>query len=159
MAINTLAALLSQPYDCLLLVHPYIQILEKLSIEVQESGVSHLNISKELSTSLMTVSASELSRFSQKWLIDTLATFQNGPVLCTCPDLLFDPSLKIDPLSLIRQAARIKQLIVLWPGEYSANTLSYAAPEHHHFRTWKITDSLLRQPIMLIHQISASQGA
>ena len=159
MAINTLAELLSQPYDCLLLVHPYIQILEKLSTEIQESGVSHLNISKGLSTSLMTVSASERSRFSQKWLIDTLATFQRGPVLCTCLDLLFDPSLKIDSLSLIRQAARIKQLIVLWPGEYSANILSYAVPEHHHFRSWKVTDSLLRQPVMLIHQISASQGA
>ncbi len=159
MAINTLAELLSQPYDCLLLVHPYIQIFEKLSTEIQESGVSHLNISKGLSTSLMTVSASERSRFSQKWLIDTLATFQRGPVLCTCLDLLFDPSLKIDSLSLIRQAARIKQLIVLWPGEYSANILSYAVPEHHHFRSWKVTDSLLRQPVMLIHQISASQGA
>jgi hypothetical protein len=159
MAINTLASLLSQPYDCLLLVHPYIQILEKLSTEIQESGVSHLNISKELSTSLMTVSASERSRFSQKWLIDILATFQNGPVLCTGLDLLFDPSLNIDPLSLIRQAARIKQLVVLWPGEYSSNTLSYAVPEHHHFRTWKVTDSLLRQPVVLIHQISASQGA
>ena len=159
MAINTLAELLSQPYDCLLLVHPYIQILEKLSTEIQGLGLSHINISKGLSTSLMTVSASERSRFSQKWLIDTLTIFQNGPVLCTRPDLLFDPSLKIDPLSLIRQAARIKQVIVLWPGEYSANTLSYAVPEHHHFRTWKVTDSLLQQPVVLIHQISASQGA
>ena len=159
MAINTLAELLSQPYDCLLLVHPYIQILEKLSTEIQELGLSHLNISKGLSTSLMTVSSSERSRFSQKWLLDTLVTFQNGPVLCTFPDLLFDPSLKIDPLSLIRQAARTKQLIVLWPGEYSVNTLSYAVPGHHHFRTWKATDSLLRQPIVLIHQISTSQGA
>ena len=159
MAIDTLAKLLSQPYDCLILVHPYIKILENLSTEIQGLGLLHLNISKELSTFLMTISASERSRFSQKWLLDTLITFQNGPVLCTCPDLLFDPSLKIDPLSLIRQAARIKQLIVLWPGEYSANTLSYAVPEHHHFRTWKVTDSFLRQPVVLIRQISTSQGA
>ena len=68
MAINTLAALLSQPYDCLLLVHPYIQILEKQSTEIQGLGLSHLNISKELSTSLMTVAASERSRFLQKCL-------------------------------------------------------------------------------------------
>lgn len=149
----------TQPFDCLLLVHPYIQILEKLSTEIQGPGVSHLNISKELSTSLMAVSASERSRFSQKWLIDTLTKFQNAPVLCTGPDLLFDPSLKIDPMSLIRQAARIKPVIVLWPGEYSAKTLSYAVPEHHHYRTWTVTDALLRQPAMLIHQISASQGA
>jgi hypothetical protein len=158
MAIDNLAALLSQHYDCLILVHPYIQILEKLSTEIQGLGVSHLNISKELSTSLMIVSASERSRFSQKWLIDTISTFQKSPVLCSCPDLLFDPSLIIDPLSLIRQLARIKQLIVLWPGEYSTNALSYAVPEHHHFRTWKVTDSLLQQPVVLIHQISITQG-
>jgi hypothetical protein len=158
-AINSLAALLSQPYDCLLLVHPNIQILENLSTEIQGLEVSHLNFSKELSTSLMTVSASERSRFSQKWLIDTLATFQNGPVLCTCPDLLFDPSFEIDPLTLFRQAARIIRLIVLWPGEYSENVLSYAIPEHHHYRTWKVSDSLLRQPVVIIRRISTSQGA
>jgi hypothetical protein len=159
MAFNTTSAYLSQPYDCLFLVHPYIQILEKLSTEIQGLGVSHLNVSRELSTSLMTVSASERSRFSQKWLMGTLARFPNGPVLCTCPDLLFDPSLEIDPLALFRQVARIKQSIILWPGEYSTNNLSYAVPEHHHFRTWKISDSMLQQPVVLIRQISTSQGA
>jgi hypothetical protein len=159
MANNTTAALLSQPYDCLLLVHPHIQVLERMSNEIRGLGVAYLNVSKELSTSLMLVSASERSRFSQKWLIDSLTSFQNGPVLCTYPDLLFDPSLEIDPLALFRQAARIIQLIVLWPGEYSANTLSYAVPEHHHYRTWKVSDSMLRQPVVIIKQISTSYGA
>jgi len=103
--------------------------------------------------------ARERSRFSQKWLVDSLASFQNGPVLCTCPDLLFDPSLEIDPLALFRQAARIIQLIVMWPGDYASNNLSYAIPEHHHYRTWKLSDSLLRQPVVRIHRISTSQGA
>ena len=159
MAINTTAALLSQPFDCLFLVHPHIQVLERQSNEIQGFGVASLNVSKELSTSLMLVSASERSRFSQKWLIDSLTSFQNGPVLCTYPDLLFDPSLEIDPLALFRQAARIIQLIVSWPGEYSANTLSYAVPEHHHYRTWKVSDSMLRQPVVIIKQISTSYGA
>ena len=158
MAINTIAKLLSQTYDCFLLVHPHIQILARISNEIQGLSIAHLNVSKELSASLMSVSASERSRFSQKWLINALTSFQTGPILCIYPDLLFDPSLEIDPLALFRQASRIIQLIVLWPGEYSANTLSYAIPEHHHFRTWKITDSILRQPIVMIHQISTSQG-
>jgi len=140
--------------DCLILVHSKVQVLESKAKEIQEAGIALLNISRELSSSLMTLSASERSRFSQKWLVDRLADFQNGPVLCTCPDLLFEPSLKIDPLSLFRQAARIRQIIVLWPGEYSTNTLSYAVPEHQHFQTWKLTDSLLRQPAVIIRQIS-----
>jgi hypothetical protein len=159
MATNATISLLSQPYDCLLLVNPQIQVLERMSDEIQSLGVAHLNLSKELSAFLMSVSASERTRFSQKWLVDTLSSLQNGPVLCTCPDLLFDPSLEIDPLALFRQAARIIQLIVLWPGEYSDNHLSYAVPEHHHFRTWKVPDSLLRQPVVIIQRISTSQGA
>ena len=159
MTFNLTATYLQQSYDCLILVHPQIQVLEMVSTQIQGLGFASFNASKELSTSLMPVSVSERSRFSQKWLVDSLASFSHGPVLCTCPDLLFDPLLKIDPLTLFRQAARIIQLIVLWPGEYSANTLSYAVPEHHHFRTWNVSDSLLRQPVVMIQRISTSQGA
>jgi hypothetical protein len=154
MAINNAAALVSQSYDCLLLVHPQIDSLEMVSAQIQELGFACLNISKELSTSLVHVSYSECSHFTQKWVMATLTSFQSGPVLCTCPDLLFDPTLEIDPLTLFRQVARLVRIIVLWPGDYSANTLSYAIPEHHHYRTWKISDSLLRQQVVKIHRIS-----
>jgi hypothetical protein len=159
MAITLTTAILAQPYDCLLLVHPYIQVLESTADEIQGPEICHLNVSRELSAALMPVSASERSRFSQKWVIDRISSFQSGPVLCTCPDLLFDPSLEIDPLTLFRQAARISRLIVMWPGEYSANTLSYAVAEHHHFRSWKVSDSLLRQPVVIIQRISTLSGA
>ena len=156
MAIITTSALLSQPYDCLILVHPLIHVLEMVSEEIQGLGYASLNVSKELSTSLMPVSVSERSRFSQKWLTDSLVTFPHSPVLCIFPDLLFDPSLAIDPLALFRQAARVTQLIILWPGEYSKNKLSYSIPEHHHYRTWNISDSLLRQPVVIIQRILTS---
>ncbi|MHB8806017.1 MAG: BREX-3 system P-loop-containing protein BrxF [Anaerolineaceae bacterium] len=159
MEIKYLDTIFSQSYDCILFVHPYIQKLERISNEISKLGVAYFNVSKELSTSLMPISTNERSSFSQKWFMNTLTSFENGPILCTCPDLLFDPSLEIDPYALFRQAARGIRLIVLWPGEYSSNTLSYAVPEHHHFRTWKVTDALLRQPKVLIHQISTSQGA
>ena len=158
MASISLENTLSQPYDCLILVHPQIQILEKISNEIQGRGIICLNISKDLSTSLIPISASERSRFLQRWLMDTLSLFTTPPVLCICPDLLFDPSLEIDPLALFRQAARIIQLIVLWPGEYSKKILSYALPEHRHFRTWKISDSMIQQPVVTIQQISTLQG-
>jgi hypothetical protein len=148
----------AQPFDCLILAHPQVQILEKISNQLQGLNFAYLNVSKKLSKVLLSVSATDSSRFSQKWLVDTLTSFQSGPVLCTCPDLLFDPSLEIDPLALFRQAARMNQLIVLWTGEYSTNTLSYAVPEHHHYRTWHISDSLLRQPVVIIQRISTSQG-
>jgi hypothetical protein len=159
MPINTAFETISQSYDCLILVHPLIQVLERMSDDIQELGIVHLNVSKELSASLMPILASERGRFSQEHLINSISSYQHDLVLCTRPDLLFEPSLAIDPLALFRKAARVKKLIVCWPGECSANTLSYAVPEHHHFRTWKISDDYLRQPEVVIQRISNTQGA
>lgn len=157
--ISTIEPLLSQSYDCLILTHPQIQILGGVSYDLQSKGIVNINISKELSSELMTVSAAERSRFSQEWLKNAVAKIHESPVLCSSIDLLFHPALNIDPFLLFRQVARIKQVIVLWPGEYSSNTLSYAVPEHHHYRAWKLSNSLLLQPKVLIHSISVSQGA
>lgn len=158
MPITTVDAILSQPYDCLLLVHPSTTILESKANEIQKHGISQLNICKELSKSLINVSISERSRVSQRWIMERLTAFQRGPILCVYPDLLFDPSLKIDPFILFRQAARFTKIIVLWPGEYLSGTLTYAIPEHHHYQTWKITTSLLQNPVVKIQSISNDQG-
>jgi hypothetical protein len=158
MMIENINSYLQQSYDLLILVHPDTQVLERISNEIQDLGVAHLNISQELSAALLSVPAYDRGRFSQKWMMDLPDTYNHGPVLCIHPDLIFEPSFKIDPLALFRQAARVIQLIVLWTGEYSQDILSYAIPEHHHFRTWKVSDSLLRQPMVKIQRISASQG-
>ena len=155
---DSLESILAQPYDCLVLANPQIQILDEISERIQSLGIKHLNVSKELSANLLTIAADTRSRFSQNWLLEAVASFQNSPLLCTYLDLMFDPSFTIDPFSIFRQAARTKQIIVLWPGEYVNNMLSYAIPEHHHYRTWKITESLTRQPLILIHQIPTAQG-
>jgi len=149
----------SQSYDCMILVHPQIQMLDELSDKLQSRGIAHFNISQKLSSALITLSTTERGRFAEKWLKDTLGGLYKNPILCTHPDLLFHPSLEIDPFTLFCQAARFRQMIVLWPGEYSIHTLSYAVPEHHHYRIWKISDFLLIQPKILIYQISTKQGA
>lgn len=158
MPITTKDLILSKPFDCLILVDPKINVLDSKADEIEKHGLIHINISKELSKCLMIVPAIDRTRITQKWLIETLSAFHNGPLLCSRPDLLFDPSLKIDPFSLFRQAARIGKLIVMWPGEFLDGTLSYATPEHHHYQTWNIRPSLLHNPHVIIHPISNDQG-
>ena len=151
--------MLAQPFDGLVLANPQVQILDEISEKVQSLGINHLNVSKELSCALMTVPTTERSRFAQEWIKDLLGQIKDEPILCSHPDLFFHPSLKIDFFALIRQVARIKRVIILWPGEYSRDTLSYAIPEHRHYKVWNIPDSLLIQPKVLIFQISAAEGA
>ena len=155
----SLESLLAQHYDCLILTNPQIQILDEISEKIQSFGVKHLNVSKELSYALMTVPTNERGQFAEEWLKDLLGELREKPVLCSYPDLFFHPSLKIDFFTLVRLVARIKQVIILWPGEYSTDTLTYAIPDHHHYKVWKTPESLLIQPKILIYPISAAQGA
>lgn len=60
-----------------------------------------------------------------------------GPILCTNVDLLFEPTLKLDPLRLMRDASRVTRLVVTWPGSYGDGVLAYAVPDHGHYRTWR----------------------
>lgn len=119
-----------------LIVEREIETLEKLL-----SSFSHdwqvISIGRELSAFIVISSEIDPSRASRQWLEDELRRKAPGPVVCQDIDLLFHPSLKLDPLALFRQSSRHTKLIVLWPGEYENGVLSYAVPEHKHYRFWK----------------------
>jgi len=66
-----------------------------------------------------------------------LGELSPGPVLCTEIDLLFDPALELDPLRLLCDVGRVARLVVTWPGSYLHGVLSYAVPDHSHYRTWR----------------------
>jgi len=53
-------------------------------------------------------------------------------------DILFEPTLALDPLHLLRETSRLRPLIVLWPGAFVKGVLAYASadPAHAHYRTW-----------------------
>ncbi len=73
-------------------------------------------------------------------LATTVQRFAPGPVICTDIDLLFDPTLALDPLRLLRDSSRSAVLIVLWPGAVADGVLDYAVPAHAHYRTWSRSD-------------------
>lgn len=153
METHNFSPILSQPYDLLILVHPEIRIIEASAAYIKNKGYESINISKELSNALLSESLQNHSRFTIAWLLSRVSQDSKAPILCTVPDLLFEPSLLIDPFMLFRQAARIHRLIVTWPGDYQSNLLSYAIPEHAHYRTWKMSDDLLQNPKTLIQRL------
>jgi hypothetical protein len=74
---------------------------------------------------------------ANRWTKTRLGDLSPGPVLCTDIDLLFEPRLSLNPLRLFKDAGRITRLIVAWPGIYRDDVLSYAVPDHAHYRTWR----------------------
>lgn len=123
--------------DLLLLVHPAIPILDQSRSQIQAlAGAQEINLGQALSKALVEIPLDDRPRSVQEWFYETFKAAPNGPVLLTQIDLLFDPTFHLDPLALFRQVSRRKPLLVLWPGDYAGETLSYAAPEHSHYRTW-----------------------
>lgn len=51
-------------------------------------------------------------------------------------ELLFDRSLRLDPLDLLKQLARSRRVVAVWPGEMRDGRLTYAVmghPEHQDY--------------------------
>jgi hypothetical protein len=53
-------------------------------------------------------------------------------------ELLFDRTLQLDPLDLLKQHARVRRVVAVWPGQLNEGRLTYAAtghPEHQDYAT------------------------
>jgi len=134
---------------CLILVHPTMRILERAFDEIKQAEkFPILDIGKEFSFYLLNIAQAEQPRAIQKWFEGKVDEGGRGPLLCIHIDFLFTPFFNLNPVTLFRQSARNSKLIVFWPGEYSSETLSYAVPEHHHYRIWRISD-----PMITIHRL------
>ncbi|MGD0004495.1 MAG: BREX-3 system P-loop-containing protein BrxF [Anaerolineaceae bacterium] len=134
----------SKASDCLILVHPTTKILEQAFEEFkQNENFPVIDIGKELSFYLLNITQTEQPRAIQKWIEGKVDESRPGPLFCIHIDFLFTPSFNLNPVTLFRQSARNSKLVVFWPGEYSSETLSYAVPEHRHYRVWHISDPMI----------------
>ncbi len=58
------------------------------------------------------------------------------PLLLDNLELLFEPSLQINPLDLVRRLAHSKRVVAVWPGELRGDRLVYADMSHPEHRDY-----------------------
>jgi hypothetical protein len=123
-------------------VHPEIHTLDEEKKDLQTRfNWPVISIGKDLSKDMLSGLVSGAATV-QAWLIDRVRSAPSSPILLSDIALLFEPSFKLDPLILFQQASRFNRMVVLWPGTYSKDkVLSYAVPEHNHYRTWRNPDA------------------
>ena len=51
-------------------------------------------------------------------------------------EVLFEPSLKINPLDLIKRLAHARSVVAVWPGELRDDRLVYARLGHPEYRDY-----------------------
>ena len=121
-----------------LLVHPSIARLSQEAEALHKAqGWPVVSLGRTVAEEISTVLPRERSRAAERAAYTALDQSGPGPIICVDIDLLFEPGLQIDPLLLFRQASRTKHLVVAWPGSFNGLVLSYAVPEHGHYRTWQ----------------------
>ena len=113
--------------------------IEKLSevAHLFSDDWSTVSIGQEISAILVGRNEAEYSAVINEWIDDRFRKSPSALFLCYDIDLLFYPTLKLDPLAIFRQISRHRKLIVLWPGSYDESILCYAQPEHSHYHCWK----------------------
>lgn len=58
------------------------------------------------------------------------------PLLLDNMELLFEPSLQINPLDLVRRLAHSRRVVAVWPGELRNDRLVYADMSHSEYRDY-----------------------
>jgi hypothetical protein len=82
-----------------------------------------------------------------KLLEDLLDDVEDDGVLLEHIEILFEASLKVEPLTLLRSVARRRLVVVMWRGEIEAGNFVYGFPGHPEYRSYPARDlALVRFP-------------
>jgi hypothetical protein len=126
-------------YPCCLLVHRDVKHLEQASIYLASRYQwPVLSVGTVVSEALLHSPPDRRPSEAHRIVKNAVQQRLPGPVLCTDIDILFEPTLRLDPLRLLRDTSRIAPVIVTWPGSFINGILAYATavPPHAHYRDW-----------------------
>lgn len=117
------------------------KVLEEISLRIAAPLV---NVNLELSRRMLDLTERqrllELPRILSE-IVDAVASNQDV-VLLDNIEILFDVSLRRDPLGLLQQISRYKTVVASWNGRIDDGYLIYAIPGHPEYRRYPIRDFL-----------------
>lgn len=110
------------------------QLLRQLSAKLK---IEPLNVGLDLGRRLAATPNNKRG-FSAGELLREIADKEKmeDPLLLDNLELLFEPSLQINPLDLIRRLAHSKRVVAVWPGELRGDRLVYADMSHPEYRDY-----------------------
>lgn len=106
-------------------------ILQKISTQLNWPTV---NVGKEVSERLLHLTLRQRRLKARQVVADALDAMSHRELCLDNTELLFDPSLALNPVNLLQNLSRNRVLVVAWNGHLEAGSLVYAYAEHpEHF--------------------------
>ena len=99
-----------------------------------------LDLNALLSEMLIEMSEQDRPELIASLMSNIIHEAATNVVLIKGLEILFDRSLKVDPIRLLRVCAKNKTLLVSWPGDQTSSGLIYASPNHPEYRKYKTSD-------------------
>lgn len=105
----------------------------------QRRNVPVLNVGLELGRQLLTVPSTRRHLQAADLMKDlTDEKARQGLLLLDNIELLFDRTLQLNPLNLLKRLAHARCVIAVWPGELRERRLSYATTGHPEYQDYGI---------------------
>jgi len=99
-----------------------------------------INMDLELSEKLVDIPKQNRPKLITSVFADLLIENRSKVLCLDHIHILFDCTLSVDPLKLLRSNAKNLTLVVAWPGDKNASSLSYATPNHPEYRSYKVSE-------------------
>jgi hypothetical protein len=121
----------------LLIGHPRTGKSSLLGRLAENRQMRLLNVGMELGRKLLSVSSTR-RHLQVTDMLKELAddSSHNGLLIMDNIEILFDQTLKLSPLELLKRHAHARRVVAAWPGELREGRLSYATtghPEHQDY--------------------------
>jgi len=110
-----------------------------------EASASLVNVNRGLSQKLLDLPRHRRHRHVDRAFEELIDLRDQNVVGLDNLELLFDPSLHVDPLRLLQLNSRNRTLVASWNGVVSEGALTYATPDHPEYRCYHDCDATVIQ--------------
>lgn len=131
-------------YRLIMLVAPVGAGKTAILKEVQErTGATLVNVNLELSRHMLELTERQRLLQLPRLLSKIVYISEDNLILLDNIEVLFDVSLKQDPLRLLEGLSRNKTVVVAWNGCTDGQHILYATPNHPEYRRYQLKDVLV----------------
>ncbi len=111
----------------------------------EHTGAPLVNLNLELSRRMLELTERQRALQLPR-LLEEVVGREDVLVLLDNIEILFDLTLRQDPLRLLESVSRNRTVVAAWNGTHANGRLTYATPEHPEYRRYSVPDLMIVCP-------------